>query len=285
MRILITGAAGLVASHLVTGYRGHTITALRHAELDITDPGAINHAVGHHRPDLIFNCAVIGVDDCQADPPLAERVNVTGPEQLAIAAERIGATIVHFSSNYVFDGHRTSGVPYTVDDDPQPINVYGTTKLQGERAVSAAATRAFIIRTSWVFGAGKNSFLSSVGARLAHRERVQAITDTFASTTYVTDLVARVMEVIERGHPGTYQLVNDGVCSYETFAREAARLLGLDDATTRTLIEPSTEASLARPAPRPRWTPMRCLLSERLGLPAMRPWHDALAAYLSRASS
>lgn len=277
MRILITGAAGLVGSNLAAAYASDEVFALRHHDLDITNPHAVDETVQRLRPNVIFNCAVIGVDDCEADPALAERVNVSGPNHLATAAERIGATIVHFSTNYVFDGRRTS-VPCTIDDEAQPINVYGATKLRGEHAVTAAATRAFIIRTSWVFGPGKASFLSTAAARLARGERIQAITDTFASTTYVHDLVTRVREIVERGHPGTYHVVNDGICSYETFALEAARLTG----SSTTLIDRATEASLARPAPRPRWTPMRCLLSERLGLAPMRPWEQALAEFFQR---
>ncbi|HEU4887136.1 MAG TPA: sugar nucleotide-binding protein, partial [Thermoanaerobaculia bacterium] len=183
---------------------------------------------------------------------------------------------VHFSTNYVFDGHRTSGLPYTIDDEARPVNVYGVTKLRGEQAVVAANPRAFIVRTSWVFGAGGRNFLSTVAARLAQGERVQAITDTFASATSVTDLVTRVAELVDRGHYGTYQIVNEGICSYETFAREAARLVQ----STDDRIDTVTESSLARHALRPRWTPMRCLLSERLGFSPMRPWQESLGEFV-----
>jgi dTDP-4-dehydrorhamnose reductase len=265
MRVLITGAAGLVGSALADACGTETV-ALRHRDLDITDARTVEETVQRARPEAIFNCAVIGVDDCEADPALAERLNVIGPAQLAASAERVGAMIVHFSTNYVFDGRRTTGIPYTIDDEPHPINVYGATKLRGERAVADAASRALIIRTSWVFGRGKTSFLSTVAARLARGERVQAIHDTFASTTYVHDLVARVLELVNRGHSGTYHVVNDGVCSYETFAREAARIIGAGE----TLIEPASET---RPTPRPRWTPMQCI-------PPLRPWQDALREYV-----
>lgn len=269
MRILITGAAGLVASSLATAYEDEDVIALRHRDLDITDAGAVDQAVRRADPDVIFNCAVIGVDDCEADPRLAERINVAGPMHLAQAAESAGATIVHFSTNYVFDGRRTDGIPYTTDDEPNPINVYGDTKARGERAVLAVASRALIVRTSWVFGPAKNSFLSTVAARLQGGERVQAITDTFASTTYVSDLTSRTRELVERGAYGTHHVVNDGVCSYETFAVEAARLAGAPE----TLIDRATEASLRRTAPRPRWTPMQCT-------PPLRPWQEALRASL-----
>jgi dTDP-4-dehydrorhamnose reductase len=272
MRVVITGAAGLVGSALADTYRNHDVFALRHDDLDITDARAVHDVVRRLTPEIMFNCAVIGVDECETNPLLAEQVNVDGPMHLATAAEVAGAAIVHFSTNYVFDGDRTDGVPYTIGDEARPINVYGATKLRGELAVSAAARRAFIVRTSWVFGAGKNNFLSTVGARLARGEPVQAITDTFASTTYVNDLTARVADVVTRGEPGTYQIVNEGICSYETFAIEAARILGI----RHRLIETTTEAAMARAARRPRWTPMRC------DSPPMRPWQDALREFLGR---
>ena len=272
MRALITGAAGLVGSALARAYPD--AIALRHSDLDITDPRAVDDLVQRERPDVIFNCAVIGVDECEADPLLAEAVNVSGPAHLAAAAQRVNAMVVHFSSNYVFDGERTAGdPPYTIEDEPRPINVYGVTKLRGELAVAAAASQALIVRTSWVFGAGKSSFLSTVAGRLAAGERVQAISDTFASTTFVSDLVERVRELVVRGHPGTYHVVNEGICSYETFSREAARLVGADES----LIDTAPES---RPAPRPRRTPMRCVLSERLGFAPLRAWEKALASFL-----
>lgn len=275
MRVLIAGGAGLVGSALAAACREDEVFALRHRELDITDRSAVDETLQRLRPDLVFNCAVIGVDECERDPALAARVNVDGPAALAAAAERTGATIVHFSSNYVFDGGRTDGGFYTTGDEALPINVYGATKLRGEHAVAEAASRALIVRTSWVFGSGRESFLGGVAARLARGERVQAIADTFASTTFVADLVTRTFELVRRGVPGTYQVVNDGVCSYETFAREAARLVGASEE----LIDRTSER---RPAPRPRWTPMRCVLSGRLGLPPLRSWQDALAEYVER---
>jgi len=267
MRILIAGASGLVGSSLAAAYREEDVLALRHRELDITDARAVEERVRRAAPDVIFNCAVIGVDECEDDPALAERVNVAGPAALARAAETVGATIVHFSTNYVFDGHRTDSRLYTTADEPHPVNVYGETKVRGERAVLAAASRALVVRTSWVFGPGKNSFLSTVADRLRRGERVEAIADTFASTTYVGDLTARVMELVQRGAYGLHHAVNDGVCSYESFALEAARVVGAPE----TLIERASEASLRRRAPRPRWTPMECA-------PPLRSWQEALRA-------
>jgi len=282
VKIVITGAAGLVGRELARVYEGHEVIPLGHADLDITDAGAVSRSMVSLRPDIIFNCAVIGVDDCERDPVLARAVNVAGPAALAGDAEELGAVIVHFSSNYVFDGQRDSLEPYTIDDGATPINVYGVTKLAGELAVAAACSRAFVIRTSWVFGQVKRSFLSTVASALRKGEGVTAITDTFASTTFVEDLAPRVREVVERGLSGTYHLVNSGVCSYEIFAHEAARLAGVQLDLAAQLIAVTTEKEMHRAAPRPRWTAMRCLLSEQLGLSPMRSWQEALADYVAQ---
>jgi dTDP-4-dehydrorhamnose reductase len=270
MRVLITGGGGLIASALAPMYEN--VVALRHAALDITDPVAVDRVFETVAPDLVFNCAVIGVDHCENDPALAERVNVDGPVNLARGAQGIGATIVHFSSNYVFDGRRSREQPYTTGDVANPINVYGKTKLEGERAVAETCERAFVVRTSWVYGPGKESFLSTAAAKLQRGERVQAISDTFANTTYVSDLADRVVAIVSSGDFGLYQVVNEGVCSYEQFAREAAAIVGVSGTEADKLIEVMTEAEMKRPAPRPSCTPMRCD-------PPMRPWPDALREF------
>jgi len=278
---MITGAGGLVGRELTGRLVGaEDVTALRHGELDIADASAVRASVEKHRPDLIINCAVIGVDLCETRPDLARRINVEGPAALADAAQSIRSSMLHFSSNYVFDGSRTDHSFYTIDDDAKPVNEYGRTKLAGEREVIGRCERTWIVRTSWVFGEGKDSFLATAASRLAAGERIQAITDTFASTTWVRDLVARVSEIVRRTDYGTYHVVNSGTCSYASFAEEAARILGLSSDRASQLIDRQSEDQLKRPAPRPRWTPMACLMSERTGLTPLQDWRGALADYI-----
>ncbi len=278
MKILITGAGGLVGSHLArTLASGHQVLALKHRDLDITDAHAVKRLARDEQPLLIINCAVIGVDECEQHPALAQAVNIDGPRLLAEASAEIGAEFLHFSSNYVFDGARLDGVPYTMDDEPRPINVYGRTKLEGERLACSISSRTYIIRTSWVFGQGKANFLSTAHERLRRGLSVRAITDRWANTTFVADLVERTKEILARRRYGVYQIVNEGMCSYRDFAVEAAGLAGLSVAQAERLIELVTEAEMERIAPRPRWTPMRCLLSAELSLDSMRDWRSALA--------
>jgi dTDP-4-dehydrorhamnose reductase len=281
MKVTITGAGGLVGSHLVRHLAAeHEVLALTHRDLDITDRDAVRHYCLEHRPNLMINCAVIGVDECERDPTLAEAINVSGPLSLAVATAEIGADFLHFSTNYVFEGEPPGRAPYTIEDETHPINVYGSTKLAGELALQAASPCSYIIRSSWIYGAGKENFLSSAHRHLLAGEGIRAIADVWASTTSVADLTARVREILAQGHYGIYHVVNSGICSYYEFAVEAARLLGLGGVETARLIEKLSEADAPRPARRPRYTPMRCLLSERLGLAPMRDWREALADYI-----
>lgn len=281
MKIVITGAGGLIGTHLARHFDGdHEVLALKHGDLDITDRLAVERCLTDARPSLVINCATIEVDDCEREAKLAQAIHVEGPRALAEAASRAGAVFIHFSTNYVFDGQEFGRVPYTVEDESQPINVYGKAKAAGERAVLEACSRSYLIRTSWVYGAAKKSFLSSAHLDLQSGKRIRAVSDVWASTTYVADLVARIAQILARGRCGIYHVVNEGVCSNYEFALEAGRLLGLSGARIGQLIEMIKDADAKRLAPRPRYTPMRCLLSEELGLPPMREWRLALADYV-----
>lgn len=281
MKILVTGTAGLVGSHVARRLaREHEVLALQHGDLDITDRAAVRRCLLHEKPALIFNCAVLQVDDSEQRPAQAQAVNVAGPGFLAEAASEVGAEIVHFSTQYAFAGEPVGRLPYTTQDEPKPVNNYGRTKVAGEAAVLAACARSFIVRTSWVYGNGKNSFLCTVHNDLRAGKKVRAIDDIWSSTTYVDDLIERVMTIRATGHYGTYHVVNEGICSYYEFAREAGRLLGLTQAQIAPLIEITHERDMKRFATRPRYTPLSCSLSEQLGLPPMRDWGAALKAYL-----
>lgn len=283
MKIILTGAGGFVGKELARVFASdHQVIALTRQELDITNREAVNSFVNQARPDLAINCAVLGVDICEADPALAEAINVAGPKFLAEAVAEIDAEIMHLSTNYVFDGNRESGAYYTINDEALPINKYGETKLAGERVVSETVPKNYIVRTSWVFGPGKENFFSTAAQALMERKPTRAVNDIWASVTYVSDLAARINEILVRRRYGIYHVVNDGHCSHHDFAVEIARNLGLSDAERGELIEAVSESQMQRLAARPRYTPMRCLLAEELGLPPMRQWHAALSDFLRR---
>jgi dTDP-4-dehydrorhamnose reductase len=281
MKILVTGAAGLVGRHFAESFaREHDVLALKHADLDITDQAAVHRSVSSAKPSLMINCVVNGVDECERHPQRAYAVNVEGPRNLAEAATHVGAEIIHFGTNYNFDGRDIGRTPYTTQDLPDPVNVYGTAKVAGEQAVRGACSRSYIIRTAWVYGKGKDVFICTVHRDLLAKKRVRAICDVWSPTTYVIDLVQRVREILQIRRYGTYHIVNEGLCSCYEFALEAGRLIGLTKAATDSLIEIVKEEEMNRVAARPRYTPMRCLLSEELGLAPMRDWRAALHDYV-----
>jgi dTDP-4-dehydrorhamnose reductase len=279
MKIGIIGSTGLVGSHLKQGLATqHELFTPHHIALDITDEANVRAWCQSIQPDLVINCSVIDVDRCEREPQLAEAVNLTGPQTLAHITRELGASLLHFSTNYVFDG-KQHGHLYTQADATDAINVYGRTKRAGEKAVLAANSQSYVIRTSWVFGAGKENFLSTVHRKLRAGEGIRAIKDVWASATYVNDLAARTLEILARRRYGIYHVVNAGVLSYLEFAEEAARLAHADAA----LIEQVSESDAQRLAERPRFTPMSCSLSAELGLPPLRDWRTALAAYIAEA--
>ena len=281
MKILVTGAAGLVGRHLAHALaRDHDLLALKRSDLDISDRDAVNRCVSAVKPSLVVNCAVIQVDESEQNPPKAQAVNVEGPRLLAAAASQLDAEIIHFSTQYAFDGEPVGRPPYTIEDEPRPVNVYGRTKVASEEAVRDACARSYIIRTSWVYGSGKNSFLCTVHNDLRAGKGVRAIVDIWSSTTYVEDLIQQALRILSTRRYGTYHIVNEGVCSYYEFALEAGSLAGLSREQLDPLIEVVKESEIQRAAVRPRYTPMRCLLSEELGLPPMRDWRAALADYV-----
>jgi dTDP-4-dehydrorhamnose reductase len=280
MKIAITWAGGLVGSCLVKQLTTqHQILPLKHADLDITDQGAARELCLREQPDVIINCAVLNVDECETDPARAQAINVLGPRYLAEAAREIDAEIVHYSTNYVFDGKEEK--LYTIHDATHPVNNYGQTKLEGEKAVMTANPRHYIIRTSWVYGLGKENFLSIIHRQLQAGKRGKVVSDCWASATYVKDLAGRTNDLLSHHRYGIYQVVNEGVCSYVEFALEAGRLAGLSEAEVLTLLELISDADIKRPAQRPRYTPMQCLLSVELGLQPLRHWKEALADYVA----
>ncbi|MBI3950031.1 MAG: dTDP-4-dehydrorhamnose reductase [Acidobacteria bacterium] len=275
-RFLITGAGGLLGRHAVGWFsRYHDVVAARREDLGITHPDAVNRWVNRISPDVIMNCAALSnVDACERQPDDAFAVNAEGPRYLAQAAEQIGAQLIHFSTDYVFDGDKTT--PYTIEDEPWPISIYGHSKLAGERAIRETLARHYIIRVARLFGRGGRNFASAI-LDIARRDgRLLAIVDEIGSPTYVVDLAERVNAIVQSGQHGTYHLTNQGVCSWAEFATAALQIGQLHGV----IIEQVQSADLGRPARRPRYTAMRCLLSERLGLEPLRPWTAAFAEFV-----
>ena len=284
MRVLVTGAAGLLGSAVVDAFRaaGDEVHAAVHATLDIVDSDAVERLVGGLRPDVIVNCAAYNdVDAAETHPIEALQVNAFGVRALAAAARRADAALVHYSTDFVFDGEGDR--PYVEDDPPNPQSVYASSKLLGEW-FAPDVPRHYVLRVESLFGGpglGKGSRRGSLGTivdRMRAGEVVPVFVDRTVSPSYTPDVAAATRALITSGAPwGTYHCVNAGSATWKEVADEAARLLGV---TLR--IEELTLGKLAAPARRPRYCAMSPARLASLGI-AMPPWQDALRRFLAPA--
>jgi dTDP-4-dehydrorhamnose reductase len=262
-----------VAAHCAA--QGDEVFAHDHESLDITNQEAVQLAMERERPEAVINCAAwTDVDGCESDPERAYSVNSHAVENLALNCRRAGASFVTISTDYVFDGNKEGF--YTQRDDPSPQSVYGMAKLDGERRAQAASARTVIVRTGWIFGAGGRNFLSTVIERARRGEHLMAISDAYGTPTFAVDLATRLRELAQLDLPGIYHVVNSGAgASFEEFTRAALKAAGCE----RVEIESVSMQTLQRPAPRPRNSRLRCLLSEAVGLPALPSWESALGVF------
>lgn len=279
MRVVVTGAGGLVgravSAHCAS--RGDEVVALDHRSLDITEPAAVKQRLAEAKPDVVINCAAwTNVDGCETDAPRAETANALGPELLASNCQAIDALLITISTDYVFDGRK--GGFYTQRDQPNPISIYGRSKLEGELRAQTVNARTIVVRSGYIFGSGGANFLSTVLDRAQRGEQLKAISDMTGTPTYAPDLAARLRELATLDLPGVYHVVNAGDgASFELFARTALEIAGLDARALETV----TLAELNRPAPRPVNSRLRCLLSDAIGLEALPSWQSALANFVS----
>lgn len=279
MRVLVTGATGMVGAS-VNAYCasiGDELFSYDHSALDISDADAVRRTLESDRPDVVINCAAwTDVDGCQLNQQRAYAANASGPENLANASREIKAGLITISTDYVFDGSKPGF--YTQADKPRPQSIYGMAKLEGERLAQRAHPRTIVVRTGFVFGPGGRNFLSMIVARARRGETLRAIKDSYGTPTYSRNLAVRLRELAERDVPDVYHVVNAGEgASYEEFARKALDLAGL--ATTN--LQSIVMDSLARPAPRPRNSRLKCLVSERLGLASLPSWSAALRDFVA----
>ena len=279
-RILITGAGGLVGKASVEHClaSGDEVVAYDHQSLDISEATRVEAVIANEKPDAVINCAAwTDVDGCESDPAKAERANAVGPENLARACRQANARFLTISTDYVFDGAKDGF--YTQRDQPRPLSVYGRFKLEGERRSQAAHARTIVVRSGYIFGPNGRNFLSTVVERVKRGEKLKAIGDCWGTPTYARDLAVRLRELVELDLPGIFHVVSAGDgATFETFTREALKLACCEPS----LVETVSMNSLSRPAPRPRNSKMKCLLSEAIGLPPLPPWQEGLAHFVAR---
>jgi|DewCreStandDraft_1066081.scaffolds.fasta_scaffold00278_30 dTDP-4-dehydrorhamnose reductase len=274
MRILVTGGGGQLGRALARA--SPHVQALRHAELDVTDQAAVERTIVKTQPDIIIHAAALtDVDGCERDPEAARRVNVLGTRHVAAAAADVGAYLIYISTNFVFDGRKDG--PYLEDDAPNPISVYGRTKLEGEYA-ALKVPGAAVVRASWIYGDGKRNFVTALLERAVPGATLRYLVDEVAAPTYAADLAAALLQLctVQPRAGGIFHLTNDGSASAFAWAQAVLAAAGRQECE----LLPVPAASYPRPAARPRNGVLANVRAARLYGIRLRPWQDALQEYV-----
>ena len=249
MKILITGANGMLAKSVKARLKkGNELICTDVSNLDITDEEAVMKFVQENKPEYIVNCAAYtAVDKAEEVYDLAEKINSEGPANLAKSAKAIDATLVHISTDYVFDGDLDVSKSYVEEDEVGPVTVYGKTKLHGEEQVKKNTDKYYIFRTAWLYGEG-NNFVRTMLKLGQEREEVSVVADQHGSPTYAEDLANIIGEAIEKKIPyGTYHATNQGFTTWYEFTQKIYEL-----AKVECKIKPVTSEEFVRPAKRPK---------------------------------
>jgi dTDP-4-dehydrorhamnose reductase len=259
IKTLILGAGGMLGTDLQTVFP--QAISFTHAELDITDKNAVFSVIDRYKPDVVINAAAYTkVDDCEENMERAFSVNGNAPRYIAEACRSTESSLVHFSTDYVFDGKKKE---YMESDKTNPINVYGASKLGGEQAIAKAMDRYYIIRTSWLFGLHGANFVDTMLRLGAVNKVVRVVNDQFGKPTYTMDLAQKTQEILNHDY-GIYHITNEGVCSWYEFASAI-----IPNAV------PCTSEEFIRRAKRPKYS----VLVNTKTRP-MRHWKEALSEYL-----
>ncbi|MBW2085186.1 MAG: dTDP-4-dehydrorhamnose reductase [Deltaproteobacteria bacterium] len=275
--ILILGAQGLIGSALMEVLANRNPLGFDLPECDVTRPDQVRRVLDKFSPQVVINATgYTNVDGCESAPDEARILNSDVPGILARAAREHGSLLVHLSTDFVFDGHL--GRPYREDDAPNPISVYGRTKLAGEEAVRSEGGEWLILRAAWVFGHRGRDFVRTMIKLARGNTEIKVVNDQTGSPTYSLDFSKGLVKLFEAGARGTVHLVNSGQTTWFNLARQALDQAGFEKKT----IQPVTTLELARPAPRPSYSVLDTTRFQELTGDILRSWKEALSAALER---
>jgi dTDP-4-dehydrorhamnose reductase len=280
MQYAVLGSAGQLGRDLCPRLAGE-VTPLTREDADLTRPETLRAAVARLRPDVVVNCAAYNyVDRAEAEPEAAFAVNAWGVRELARACRDLGCVLVHFSTDYVFGFDAARQTPYAEPDAPGPVSVYGLSKLAGEYLARATWNRHFVIRTCGLYGVwgsgGKGGNFVETMLRLARQGKpLRVVADQVCTPTYTADLAVAAAALVNTGCYGLYHLTNAGSCSWFDFARGI-----LETAGVKAEVTPITSREYNAPARRPPYSVLDAGAYRAVGLPPLRPWQEAVAAYL-----
>ncbi len=280
-RAIVFGCAGQLGVELVREFRqrGYETAGWERGQVDITDAGAVENAIARFNPDVVLNAAAYNqVDVAESEPAAAFQVNALAVRNIALACRQCGAKLVHYSTDYVFDG--TAGRPYVETDPPHPLGAYAVSKLAGEYYARAYLDDVLIVRTSGVFGLGglqtaRGNFIELM-LRLAREGRtIRVVEDHIGSPTYAPALAARTADLVERGIAGIIHIGGGTPISWFDFARMIFAEAGLSPD-----LRPTTEREYRTPARRPKYSALSNERMESLGVAPMPPLETAVRSYL-----
>jgi dTDP-4-dehydrorhamnose reductase len=285
MKVLLIGANGQLGTDLLKVFRaaGDTVTPFTHAQLDVCSEAQISKAMAEVKPEVVLNTAAYHrVDECEKQSAMAFQVNGTAVMYLAQACKAAGATLVHYSTDYVFGGYE-KGSPYEETDLPAPVNVYGTSKVVGEHLIAAYAERYFAIRTCGLYGVAGSSgkggnFVETMLKKAMAGDAIRVVDDQILTPTYTADLAQATRDLILTERYGLYHLSSEGQCSWYEFTRYIFERAGL-----HAKLSPVKSSEFASPARRPANSVLSKAKLRSVGL-SISTWKDALPRYLEERS-
>jgi dTDP-4-dehydrorhamnose reductase len=257
--------------------RGLTLDAFPHAELDLLNPQHLDRITPDHH--AVINCAAwTDVDGAEAHEDAATELNGHAVARLADRCHRIDAALVHFSTDYVFDG--SASTPYPTDHQRSPVNAYGRSKAVGEQALEASPARSVLIRTSWLYAPWGRNFVLTMADLIARHDEVRVVNDQRGRPSSASQLARRSLDLLNADASGAFHLTDAGECTWFDFAREIARRIGEPE----NKVTPCATADMPRPAPRPAYSVLHTARADEI-IGAANPWSDELAAVLDHARS
>lgn len=274
--VLVVGAGGMLGRAVVELLRaaGHVSRAIDHPQIDLADVGSVERAVAD-ADRVIINCAAYtDVDGAESNVALARAVNAEGVAVLARRARDTGATLVHYSTDYVFSGDAAS--PYRTDEPLRPLNAYGVSKAEGERALAESGCSFLLLRTSWLYAPWGKNFVRTIARLAAEKPVLRVVDDQRGRPTSAENLARVTLAMLAAGARGTHHATDGGECTWHEFASSIVGGLGLP-----ARIEPCTSAEYPRPAKRPAYSVLDLTSTEALVGP-MTPWREALDLVLPR---
>ncbi|MDD7792743.1 dTDP-4-dehydrorhamnose reductase [Clostridium sp. 'White wine YQ'] len=290
MKILVTGSKGQLGKQIInilknkrseigaisTEYDNLEIIQVDVEELDITDFISVKEYFGKVMPDVVINCAAYtNVDACESKEDLAFKINALGPRNLAIASNKFGAKLVHVSTDYVFNGEGTS--PFKEYDMPNPVSVYGKTKLAGENFVREFADKYFIVRTAWLYGYEGNNFVYTIMKVGKEKGKLTVVNDQRGNPTNAEDLAHHLLKIAVTEEYGTYHCTGTGECSWYDFASKIIEFSEIE-----CVVQPVTSEEYVRAAKRPSFSSLDNMMLRVTVGDEMRKWEDALKVFISK---